>query len=48
MAIISLRRQEFSQRVITALHGADNGPVFITDCGVPTHVLLSLQILEHR
>lgn len=43
MVITSLSSQEFAQDVYTSLRDTDKGPVFITDCGVPTHVLLSHQ-----
>jgi len=41
METTSLPAQEFSQAVQQALSAAERGPVFITDDGVRTHVLLS-------
>jgi len=41
MAITSLPTQEFAQDVYKALSLTENGPVYITDCGIDTHVLLS-------
>lgn len=53
MTITSLSTQEFSLNLDTALYAADNGPVFVTDCGTPTHVLLSYRhyqdlLAQHR
>lgn len=41
MAITSLPTQEFAQDVQKALSATENGPVYITHCGIDTHVLLS-------
>lgn len=41
MAITSLPTQEFAQDVQKALNATENGPVYISDCGIETHVLLS-------
>jgi len=43
MTITTLSSQEFSQDALKALGTTVNGPVFITDCGAATHVLLSFQ-----
>ncbi|WP_081496500.1 type II toxin-antitoxin system Phd/YefM family antitoxin [Herbaspirillum sp. YR522] len=41
MAITSLHAQDFAQDVQKAIAATENGPVFITDRGIPSHVLLS-------
>lgn len=46
MPITSLSSQEFAQAALKALRDTDNGPVFITDSGAPTHVLLSFRSYE--
>ncbi|WP_299537217.1 type II toxin-antitoxin system Phd/YefM family antitoxin [uncultured Herbaspirillum sp.] len=43
MVITSVSSQEFAQGAQMAIAATSNGPVFITDCGAPTHVLLSFQ-----
>lgn len=43
MAITSLHAQEFAQDVHKAITATENGPVVITDHGIPSHVLLSYQ-----
>jgi len=42
MTITTLSSREFNQRASDAKRAAKNGPVFITDRGVPAHVLLSI------
>ena len=46
MAITTLSSREFNQDVSKARMAARKGPVFITDRGRPTHVLLSIE--EYR
>ncbi|TQK01324.1 MULTISPECIES: type II toxin-antitoxin system Phd/YefM family antitoxin [unclassified Herbaspirillum] len=41
MAITSLPAQEFAQDVHEAFTATETGPVFITDRGIPSHVLIS-------
>jgi hypothetical protein len=41
MAITTLSSREFNQRVGFAKKAAENGPVFVTDRGKRTHVLLA-------
>lgn len=41
MAVTSLPKQELAQDVHKVLSATENGPVYITDCGINTHVLLS-------
>ncbi|WP_075255781.1 prevent-host-death protein [Herbaspirillum camelliae] len=41
MAITSLPMQEFALDVHKACSATENGPVYITDCSIDTHVLLS-------
>ncbi|KQO16991.1 hypothetical protein [Acidovorax sp. Leaf78] len=41
MTITVLSSQEFNQAASKALLAANNGPVFITDHGLTTHVLMS-------
>jgi prevent-host-death family protein len=43
MAITSVSSREFNQDVSKAKRAAVNGPVFITDRGHPSHVLLSIE-----
>jgi PHD/YefM family antitoxin component YafN of YafNO toxin-antitoxin module len=46
MPITTLSSREFNQRVGYAKKAAEEGPVFITDRGEQTHVLLNVQ--EYR
>lgn len=46
MAITTLSSREFSQDASRAKKAAKRGPVFITDRGRPTHVLLTIE--EYR
>ncbi len=46
MAITTLSSREFNQKVGYAKKAAEDGPVFITDRGEQTHVLLNVQ--EYR
>ena len=43
MAITTLSSREFNQDTSGAKRAAKEGPVFITDRGVPAHVLLSIE-----
>ena len=43
MAITTLSSREFNQDTGRAKRAATAGPVFITDRGVPAHVLLSIE-----
>jgi PHD/YefM family antitoxin component YafN of YafNO toxin-antitoxin module len=43
MAATSLTSSEFDQNVSAAKEAALNGPVFLTDNGRPTHVLLTIE-----
>ncbi len=43
MAITTLSSREFNQDASRAKKAANDGPVFITDCGKPAHVLLSIE-----
>ena len=43
MTITTLSSRQFSQDASGARKAAQNGPVFITDRGRPSHVLLSLE-----
>lgn len=43
MTITTVSSREFNQDVTRAKRAADHGPVFITDRGKPTHVLLSIE-----
>jgi prevent-host-death family protein len=43
MAITRLSSREFSQNTSKAKSAAKRGPVFITDRGRPTHVLLTVE-----
>lgn len=42
MTITTLSSQEFNQGVSEARRAANHGPVFITEQGRPTHVLISM------
>jgi len=42
-----LPAQEFAKDVHKALSATENGPVYIIDCGVETHVLLSYADYQH-
>jgi prevent-host-death family protein len=46
MAITTLSSREFNQDASRAKRAAKKGPVFITDRGRPSHVLLSIE--EYR
>jgi prevent-host-death family protein len=46
MAITTLSSREFNQDVSRAKRAAKNGPVFVTDRGRPSHVLLTIE--EYR
>jgi prevent-host-death family protein len=46
VSVTSLSSREFNQDVARAKKAAENGPVFITDRGKPTHVLMSIE--EYR
>lgn len=43
MAITTISSREFNQDTSGAKRAAKEGPVFITDRGVPAHVLLSIE-----
>jgi prevent-host-death family protein len=43
MTITTLSSHEFNQDINRAKKAARNGPVFITDRGHPTHVLLTIE-----
>ena len=43
MAITTLSSREFNQDTSRAKKAATAGPVFITDRGIPAHVLLSIE-----
>jgi hypothetical protein len=46
MAITTLSSREFNQKIGYAKKAAEKGPVFVTDRGKQTHVLLNVQ--EYR
>jgi prevent-host-death family protein len=46
MAITTITSREFNQDVSRAKRAARKGPVFVTDRGRPSHVLLSIE--EYR
>lgn len=46
MDILTMTSREFNQSASEAKKAALNGPVFITDRGTPSHVLLSIE--EYR
>lgn len=46
MAITTLSSREFNQKIGFAKKAAEKGPVFVTDRGEQTHVLLNVQ--EYR
>ncbi len=46
MAITTLSSREFNQRIGYAKKAAQHGPVFVTDRGEQTHVLLNVE--EYR
>ncbi len=46
MAITTISSREFNQDTARAKRAAENGPVFITDRGRASHVLLSLKEYE--
>ena len=43
MTITTLSSREFNQKASEAKRAAKSGPVFITDRGLPSHVLLSIE-----
>lgn len=43
MGITTLSSRELNQDVTRAKRATENGPVFITDRGKPSHVLLSIE-----
>lgn len=43
MPITTMTSREFNQQTSEAKKHAQSGPVFITDRGVPAHVLLSIE-----
>ncbi|SJM91055.1 Prevent-host-death protein [Crenothrix polyspora] len=43
MGITTVSSREFNQDVSRIKRAADNGPVFITDRGHPSHVLLTIE-----
>ncbi|WP_321791021.1 type II toxin-antitoxin system Phd/YefM family antitoxin [Burkholderia pyrrocinia] len=43
MTITTLSSREFNHDVTKAKKATKDGPVFITDCGRPAHVLLSFE-----
>jgi prevent-host-death family protein len=43
MTITTVPSQQLSQDLTRAMKASKNGPVFITDRGKPTHVLLSIE-----
>ena len=47
MAVTTLSSREFDQDARRASKAAQNGPVFITDRGRPTHVVLTMQEYQH-
>jgi prevent-host-death family protein len=46
MSVVTMTGREFNQSASEAKKAALNGPVFITDRGKPSHVLLSIE--EYR
>lgn len=46
MTITTLSSREFNQATSEAKRAANNGPVFITDRGHPTHVLMSMELYQ--
>ena len=47
MRVTTLSSREFNQDTGRAKKAAKDGPVFITDRGVPAHVLLSIEEYQH-
>ncbi len=47
MAPTFLPTKKFARDVHKALSATENGPVYITDCGIATHVLLSYADYQH-
>ena len=43
MTITTVSSREFNQHASDTKKAANNGPVFITDRGLPAHVLLSIE-----
>jgi prevent-host-death family protein len=43
MTVTTLTSDEFNQDASAARMAARRGPVFITDCGRPAHVLLTIE-----
>lgn len=46
MAVTTLSSREFNQDTSRAKKAASNGPVFITDRGRPSHVLLTIEAYQ--
>jgi prevent-host-death family protein len=46
MTITTLSSREFNQAAGEAKRAANNGPVFITDRGRPSHVLMSMELYQ--
>lgn len=46
MSITTISSREFNQDVGKAKRAAQDGPVFITDRGVPAHVLLTVEAYQ--
>jgi prevent-host-death family protein len=44
--VVTLSSREFNQDTARAKRSAKNGPVFITDRGKPSHVLMSIEEYE--
>jgi hypothetical protein len=47
MTVTTLSSREFDEDASRATKAALNGPVFITDHGRPTHVVLTMQEYQH-
>jgi PHD/YefM family antitoxin component YafN of YafNO toxin-antitoxin module len=47
MTVTTLSSREFDEDASRAMKAALNGPVFITDHGCPTHVVLTMQEYQH-
>lgn len=45
--VVSMSSRQFNQDTASAKRAAESGPVFITDRGRPSHVLLSYLEYEH-
>ena len=46
MTITTISSREFNQGVSEAKRAANDGPVFITDRGRPSHVLMSIELYQ--